>query len=68
MTTDELTAARLNAGHSIRSFAEEIGVPEPTIRRLESGLGIHPKYAKRVADFFGVQVTDLPTFSERTAA
>lgn len=64
MTTDELTAARLNQGHSIRGLAALIGVPETTIRRLEGGDGVSPRSAKKYADHFGIQVTDLPSFSE----
>jgi hypothetical protein len=35
-------------------------VPEQSIRRFEAGGGgLHPANAKRIADRFGVQVTDL---------
>lgn len=64
----DLTAARLNAGFSIRSLADQIGVPEASIRRLENGEGVHPARAKVVADHFGVRVTDLlpePTVAGR---
>lgn len=68
MTGQELAAARLNAGYSRRGLAEHINVPEQTLRRLEAGDGCTPSYAKRVADFFGVQVTDLMPLPEETAA
>jgi transcriptional regulator with XRE-family HTH domain len=57
--TFDLTSARLNAGYSIKSLARELGVHEHAIRRLETGDGVHPATAKKVADKFGVQVTDL---------
>lgn len=56
----DLTAARLNKGHSIRSLAEELDVHQHAIRRLEAGGSVHPATAKKVADYFGVKVTDLP--------
>lgn len=59
MTAEQLRRERLNRGYSRRALARKIDVPEQTLRRLEAGLGISPSYAKRVADFFDVQVTDL---------
>lgn len=59
MTGPELQRARINEGFSVRAFAREIGVPEQTIRRLESGQSISLGYAKRIADHFGVTVLDL---------
>lgn len=55
----DLATARLNAGLTQRDLAELTGVPYPTIQRLEAGLGARPANAKRIADFFGVLVTDL---------
>lgn len=63
----DLAAERLNRGYSIRSLAEELGVHQHAIRRLEAGEGVHPATAKKVADFFGCQVTDLMAV-ERSAA
>lgn len=63
----DLRAERLNRGLSRRQAAKTIGVPEPTLRRLEQGEGAYPANAKKVADFFGVQVTDLMPL-EREAA
>lgn len=57
--TFDLATAYLNAGYSRRGFAREVGVAEHTVRRLEDGEGVHPANAKKVADFFGVKVTDL---------
>lgn len=55
----DLARARVNKGHSIRGLAREVGVSEPTLRRLERGEVVRPESAKPVADFFKVQVTDL---------
>lgn len=57
--TFNLTEARLNSGHSIRSLGEELGIGYQSIRRLEAGEPVRPAAAKKVADFFGVKVTDL---------
>jgi transcriptional regulator with XRE-family HTH domain len=54
-----LTVARLNKGLSIRGLADKVGVAEQTVRRLESGESIHPANAKKIADEFEVQVSDL---------
>jgi plasmid maintenance system antidote protein VapI len=67
MTGYDIKAGYLNAGYSRRAFAEHVDVPEQSLRRLEGGNGISPAYAKRIADFFGVQVTDLMPI-ERQAA
>ena len=63
----DLTTARVNAGLSQRELATKAGVSRDTIQRLEAGLGAHPRNAKRVADYFEVQVTDLMAI-EREAA
>jgi transcriptional regulator with XRE-family HTH domain len=65
-----LSAARMNRGHSVRSLAAELGVDARTLMRLERGDRVHPAKAKKVADFFGVQVTDLmpPDADHREAA
>lgn len=54
-----LQAERLNRGLSRREAARQIGVPRETLRRLETGVGASPENAKKVADFFGVRVTDI---------
>jgi ribosome-binding protein aMBF1 (putative translation factor) len=55
----DLKRERVNKGHSIRGLARELKTHEATIRRLEQGLPVRPESAKPVADYFGVQVTDL---------
>lgn len=62
-----LAVLRLNEGKSIRGLARELGINEHTLRRLETGEAVHPSTAKKVADHFGVKVTDLPAFSEMVA-
>lgn len=57
--TFNLRTERINSGHSIRGLAKELQIGEHAIRRLEAGEVVHPATAKRVADFFGVRVTDL---------
>jgi DNA-binding XRE family transcriptional regulator len=54
-----LEAARLNSGHSLRSGAKVIGITRETLERAERGQGVHPATAKKIADFYGVQVTDI---------
>jgi len=54
-----MKAERLNRGYSIRALADELEIPEQSIRRLEKGLGISPANAKKIADFYGCKVTDL---------
>lgn len=60
MTPADLTAARLNAGYSVRSLADKLKIHEASLRRLEAGEAVHPATAKKVADYFGIKVTDLP--------
>lgn len=64
----DLAAARLNLGLSRRELAEAVGVPYRTILRLEAGLGARPAALKRVADFFGVTVTELIGWPEERRA
>lgn len=63
----DLKAARLDKGHSIRSLADELGVHQHSIRRLEAGGTVHPATAKKLADFYGLQVTDLMPVQEGSA-
>lgn len=68
MTGEELRIARINRGISIRGLARELGVPEQSIRRLEGGIGISLPYAKKIADWHEVQVTDILPVEPRAAA
>ena len=68
MTGDELRAMRLNRGKSIRGLAREIEIPEQSIRRLEEGKGIRVDRAKKLADWHGIQVTDIEVFDPEEAA
>lgn len=62
-----LREARLNRGLSARQVALEIGIAQETFRRLEDGEPVHPSSAKKVADYFGVRVTDLMPAQETAA-
>jgi transcriptional regulator with XRE-family HTH domain len=62
-----LHVARLNRGHSVRSLAAEIEIDARTLSRLEDGLPVHPGKAKKVADYFGVRVTDLMPLDREAA-
>lgn len=62
--TFDLKTARLNAGHTMSSLAALLDVHRNVIASLESGRSVHPANAKKVADHFGVQVTDLMPVTE----
>lgn len=68
MTPDEFRVKRINAGKSRRGLARELEIPEQTLRRYEAGLGISLANAKKLADYLGLKVTDLPPFREQAAA
>lgn len=69
MTPSELVREHyLNQGLSRRAYADKVGVPEQTLRRLESGLGVHPANAKLIADDMGIKVTDLMPLDREAAA
>lgn len=54
-----LRAERLNRGLSVAALAREIRVPDHVIRHAEKGGTPQPANALRIADYFGVMVTDL---------
>lgn len=62
-----LTVARIEAGYSKRSLADELGISRGTLATLESGGTVHPANAKKVADKFGVLVTDLMPVAKEAA-
>lgn len=59
-----LRSERVNLGLSQRALAEMCGVSLTTVQRLEAGRSATPANAKKVADFFDVQVTDLMPVKE----
>jgi DNA-binding XRE family transcriptional regulator len=68
-----IRAERLNRGMSTRSAALAIGIARQTLEDLETGDRTpHPATAKKIADFYGVKVTDIwpvdPTPTGRLAA
>lgn len=64
----DIRSARVNEGHSLRSLAREVGIAAATLERLEDGTQVHPAVAKKVADHFGVRVTDLMPVESAPAA
>lgn len=54
-----VAAERMNRGLSVAQAAAAMGVARGTLKRLEDGEPVHPASAKKVADFYGVQVTDI---------
>jgi lambda repressor-like predicted transcriptional regulator len=63
----DLITARLDAGLSLRAAAREIGVPIWVIRYAESGGRPQPQSAKRIADFWGLRVTQIWPVEDKTA-
>lgn len=55
----DLKAARLNKGLSLRAAAIRVGVDMHALWRAERGGSPSPATAKVIADFYGVQVTDI---------
>lgn len=67
--TINLKKERLNRGLSLNGMADEIKISRNTLKRAEEGKTVHPASALKIAEFVGVQVTDiLPTDSEKAAA
>lgn len=62
MTPDRplnLREERVNRGLSERMAAAEMGIARETLLRAERGERPHPAQGKKIADFYGVRVTDL---------
>lgn len=57
--TINLRAERVNRGMSTREASDKIGIARPTLERAEAGEAPRPRQAKLIADFYGVQVTDI---------
>jgi lambda repressor-like predicted transcriptional regulator len=55
----DLATERRRRGLSTRAAAHEIGVSQAVVLRAEGGDGVWPRHAKRIADFYGVRVTDI---------
>jgi transcriptional regulator with XRE-family HTH domain len=54
-----LITERLNNGLSTREAAKEIGISQAVLLRAERGEGVRPRHAKRITDFYDLEVTDL---------
>lgn len=57
---------RRNLTHA--KVAEATGVPVRSVRRIEAGASIGPRYALRLADFYGCRVSDFYPRERRAAA
>ena len=69
MTREERIAKRLNAGLSIAEVALKAGVSKRHIVSAENGgPRPHPRNAKKVADYYGCQVTDIWPVEEEVAS
>jgi transcriptional regulator with XRE-family HTH domain len=64
----DLRSERLNRGWSRRAAAKEIGVSSYALKSLEAGGSASPASAKKIADFFEIQVVDLMPVEHRSAA
>lgn len=65
MSVIDLKAERLNRGLSLNALSAEVGLPKSTLARIEGGIPPRPETAKKIADFYGVKVTDIwPTEKE----
>jgi transcriptional regulator with XRE-family HTH domain len=54
-----LAALRARYGLSVYALAQRAKVAPQKVYRAEEGRAIHPRDAKRLADFFGIRVTDF---------
>lgn len=66
-----LLSLRLNKGLSINNAAKEIGIHPQVLSGAEKRATPHPHHAKKIADYHGLQVTDIwrvEDFEERFAA
>jgi transcriptional regulator with XRE-family HTH domain len=62
---DLLRRQRLDKGLTLREAAARIGINWKTLQRAEAGQSLpFPRTAKRIADFYGVKVTDLMATEE----
>lgn len=57
--TIRLRTLRLNMGLSTRKAAIRIGIARETLERAERGEDVWPETAKKIADFYGLRVTDI---------
>lgn len=60
----QLVDRRLDLGLSILAAATQMGVEYKTLQRAENGLRIWVSSAKKIADFYGLRVTEIWTPKE----
>lgn len=68
VTNFDLRRERLNQGLSRAKLAKRIGVTERVLILAETGSTPRPENARKIANFFGFQVTDLWPPEEKVAA
>jgi transcriptional regulator with XRE-family HTH domain len=56
----KVRAKRLATGRSLRSLAQEIGVSHQMLYFLEGGQCLGGEAAQKVADYFGIVISDRP--------
>jgi transcriptional regulator with XRE-family HTH domain len=54
-----LEAERINRGMSRADLAGVLGISAEAVRNIELGARPRPRTAKKIADLYGVKVTDL---------
>lgn len=54
-----IEAERLNLGLTAKDAAKKIGIPDHVLRYAETTGQPRPATAKKIADFYGVKVTDI---------
>lgn len=65
----DLHAERVNRGLSLRRAGSQMGIAPNTLKQAENGsTTVHPGTAKKIADFYGVKVTDIWPLVETRAA
>lgn len=65
--TLDFRAERLNRGLSQEAMAAHIGIPRRVWQRAEAGFGVRAQHALSIADYFGLQVTDIWPVEEEGA-
>ena len=64
----DLGRERLNRGLSMSGMAREVGISRGTLERAENGEPIHPAKALKIAEYLGVEVTDIVAVDGEAAA
>lgn len=68
VATINLGTLRAESGLEPAQVATGSGVPRRTVVRAEAGVPVHPRYAKALADYWKIKVTDFYPRERRAAA